>query len=66
MVLGSCADGRDDWVIEINPRLTTSYVGLRHLARFNLAEALLAVTLGGALPSLEWHDGPVHFRADGS
>ena len=32
-----------DRVIEINPRLTTSYVGLRALARFNLAEALLAV-----------------------
>ena len=33
--LGTCAsaDGRDDEIIEINPRLTTSYVGLRKLAR---------------------------------
>ena len=40
VVLGN--DGRD-WAIEINPRLTTSYVGLRALAGFNLAEAMLAV-----------------------
>jgi predicted ATP-grasp superfamily ATP-dependent carboligase len=53
----------DDVVIEINPRLTTSYIGLRRLARFNLAEALLAVTTGSPLPRLEWHEGPVMFSA---
>ena len=29
LVLGHDPEGRDDVVIEINPRLTTSYVGLR-------------------------------------
>jgi predicted ATP-grasp superfamily ATP-dependent carboligase len=53
----------DDVVIEINPRLTTSYVGLRRLARGNLAEALLAVTTGSPLPAVEWHEGPVRFAA---
>src|SRR5207248_1800177 len=47
VVLG--ADGRD-WAIEINPRLTTSYIGLRALARFNLAEAMLAVVREQPLP----------------
>ena len=43
LVLGNAADGSDDRVIEINPRLTTSYVGLRALSRTNLAAAMLAV-----------------------
>jgi tyramine---L-glutamate ligase len=62
VVLGSA----NDVVIEINPRLTTSYVGLRRLARFNLAEALLAVTAGTPLPCLDWHSGSVCFHADGT
>src|SRR5262249_61768670 len=65
LVLGSAEDGSEDAAIEINPRLTTSYAGLRALARFNLAEALLAVVQGQALPSWDWHPGPVHFNADG-
>jgi tyramine---L-glutamate ligase len=36
LVLGSNPDGSEDWVIEINPRLTTSYIGLRALAEFSL------------------------------
>jgi hypothetical protein len=64
LVLGEEADGGDR-VIEINPRLTTSYVGLRALARFNLAEALLAAAAGAALPSLRWREGPIRFWPDG-
>ena len=63
VVLG--ASNEDDRVIEINPRLTTSYVGLRRLARFNLAEALLMVTAGAALPRLDWHTEKIRFYADG-
>jgi predicted ATP-grasp superfamily ATP-dependent carboligase len=66
VVLGEATDGSGDAVIEINPRLTTSYVGLRRLARFNLAEALLTVAGGGRLPDLDWGEGPVRFRADGA
>ena len=35
-----------DVVIEVNPRLTTSYLGLRLLARQNLAAVMLAVAEG--------------------
>jgi predicted ATP-grasp superfamily ATP-dependent carboligase len=65
LVLGDADDGRDDQVIEINPRVTTSYVGLRRLAKFNLAGAMLAVAAGGGLPPWGWHSGPVHFLAGG-
>jgi len=41
LVLGDAEDGSEDFVIEINPRLTTSYVGLRQLALTNLAAALI-------------------------
>ena len=44
LVLGADHDGRDDVVIEINPRLTTSYVGLRAAVAddSNLAAAIVA------------------------
>jgi predicted ATP-grasp superfamily ATP-dependent carboligase len=63
VVLGTTPDG--DAVIEINPRLTTSYVGLRALARFNLAEALLAVVEGDEPSCWEWRTDRVRFTADG-
>jgi predicted ATP-grasp superfamily ATP-dependent carboligase len=46
LVLGDDPQGHGDAIIEINPRLTTSYVGLRALARENLAGAMLAVARG--------------------
>ena len=64
LILGTDPNGRDDFVIEVNPRLTTSYVGLRALCRSNLAAAMLAVALDQE-PALCWHDGVVEFSADG-
>lgn len=58
-------DDGHDWAIEINPRLTTSYVGLRALARFNLTEAILAVVRGEPPPEMTWADGPIEFTPDG-
>ncbi len=46
LVLGEAQDGSQDVVIEINPRLTTSYVGLRAATSVNLAEAMLAIARG--------------------
>jgi predicted ATP-grasp superfamily ATP-dependent carboligase len=63
LVLGEPGDGSADFVIEINPRLTTSYAGLRRLAKGNLMEALLAVARGQPLKALSWHDGEVSFLA---
>lgn len=65
MVLGNSQDGSDDAVIEINPRLTTSYVGLRAATRDNLAEAMLAVA-AGELPTLSWVSDALEFSADGA
>jgi predicted ATP-grasp superfamily ATP-dependent carboligase len=66
LVLGGEDDGSQDWLIEINPRLTTSYIGLRALAKSNLAWALLRLAEGEILPPVNWHPGLVHFRPDGS
>lgn len=41
LVLGDDEDGRDDRVLEVNPRLTTSYVGYRALMPRQLAPMLL-------------------------
>lgn len=58
LVLGD--DGRD-FAIEINPRLTTSYLGLRQLCQQNLAELMLRCALGHPLALPTWHNGEVHF-----
>lgn len=65
LILGDAPDGSQDRVLELNPRLTTSYVGLRALARGNLAEAMLRVAWGAMLPDLAWRTATVHFQTDG-
>lgn len=65
LILGPDTAGRDDQAIEINPRLTTSYVGLRDLATTNLAESMLRAALGQPVPTPAWRAGSVSFTADG-
>lgn len=65
LVLGDAEDGRDDYVIEVNPRLTTSYVGLRAATHQNLAKAMLAVAMGEPC-ELQFSSDRVVFLADGS
>jgi len=65
LVLGSADDGSQDYVIEINPRMTTSYVGLRALAQSNLAEAMIQAACGQVFGPLEWDEGSVRFWPDG-
>lgn len=43
------ADGATQ-LIEINPRLTTSYIGLRQICGINLAQAMWEACLNGVLP----------------
>ena len=64
LVLGDAADGSQDYAIEINPRLTTSYVGLRALAETNLAGAMLDVCAGRPV-EVRWKPGRVMFTPDG-
>jgi predicted ATP-grasp superfamily ATP-dependent carboligase len=66
VVLGGAADASEDYIIEINPRLTTSYIGLRVLAKVNLANALLQIALGEEFPIIDWNAGMVRFTAAGA
>jgi predicted ATP-grasp superfamily ATP-dependent carboligase len=66
LILGDATDGNGDAAIEINPRLTTSYLGLRRLARFNLAEALLAAATGSPMPPWMWGNDSIVFEAVGT
>jgi predicted ATP-grasp superfamily ATP-dependent carboligase len=59
LVLG---DDGDDRAIEINPRLTTSYLGLRQLCKENLAEMILRMAQGEVIAPPSWHAGLVEFR----
>ena len=38
-------------IMEVNPRLTVSYIGLRKAANFNPAEAIISAVIGRKLPS---------------
>lgn len=64
LILGASTDGSDDRVIEINPRLTTSYVGLRAACHQNLAEALLQV-VSGSTPAIDFRADSLCFSASG-
>ncbi|MHB8970409.1 MAG: ATP-grasp domain-containing protein [Pirellulaceae bacterium] len=64
MILGESSAGSDDVVLEINPRLTTSYIGLRQVTSANLAAAMLTIQRGGRCP-LFFQSGAVEFEADG-
>jgi predicted ATP-grasp superfamily ATP-dependent carboligase len=66
LVLGGNEDGSGDGLIEINPRLTASYIGLRALCKANLAEAMLRLAAGEIMPALNWRPGVVHFQPDGT
>ncbi len=65
LVLGDDPRGTDDRVIEINPRLTTSYVGLRTMSAVNLAGAMLSVAEGRPA-RLSWLDREVEFDGTGN
>ena len=65
LVIGDDPDGSGDCVIEINPRLTTSFVGLRAACRENIAAAMLAIATGQPA-ALSFRAGPVEFDSDGT
>ena len=49
-------------LIEINPRLTTSYIGLRKVTNLNLAQTILDSTLEHTLPPTQKTTGYAHFE----
>ena len=51
-------------LIEINPRITTSYIGLRQVAAMNLAQAMWDACMNGVLPDCFPLDGEVVIRKD--
>jgi predicted ATP-grasp superfamily ATP-dependent carboligase len=62
LVLG---DDGHDVAIEINPRLTTSYIGLRSLCRENLAAVWMRTLDGESDIELAWLPGSIAFSANG-
>lgn len=65
LVLGKAGDGSEDVVIEVNPRLTTSYVGLRAIAQDNLAAAMLE-NAKGKVAHPRFGECGVEFLPDGT
>jgi predicted ATP-grasp superfamily ATP-dependent carboligase len=66
LVLGTPTDGSGDVVIEVNPRLTTSYVGLRAMVHDNIAAMMLAAAGGASLLQVAASGAPIEFTAEGA
>jgi predicted ATP-grasp superfamily ATP-dependent carboligase len=64
LVLGNRPSGADDVVIEINPRVTTSYVALRRVCRTNLIAAMIDVAEGRTV-ELQFEQRPLEFDVSG-
>ena len=67
LILGDDSAGKDDFVIEVNPRVTSSYLGLRELTETHasMAAAMLEVCQGRP-PQLHFREGPIEFDAGGA
>ena len=65
LVLGDAEDGSQDVVIEVNPRLTTSYVGLRALCEQNLLQATIDAIEGREVV-LSFRSERLEFDPDGT
>lgn len=68
MILGRRDDGSGDRVLEVNPRLTTSFVGLRHLLSKSLVRAILDRADGqvATLRIVDRADQSIEFDKDGA
>ncbi len=64
LVLGPDPAGSGDVVVEVNPPLTTSYLGLQALCGVNLAATMFAVAAGREV-ALCWNQGHVCFTSAG-
>lgn len=51
-------------LVEINPRITTSYIGLRQVAQINLAQAIWEACMNGVLPDQVPLEGRITIRKD--
>jgi tyramine---L-glutamate ligase len=51
-------------LIEINPRLTTSYIGLRQVSSANVAQAIWEACIGGILPERVSFSSQVRIKKD--
>ena len=54
-------DEQEAWVIEVNPRITTSYIGLRQVLGMNLAGMIYRASIDGVLPESVQLTGQVYF-----
>ncbi len=55
-------DEEEAWVIEINPRITTSFIGLRRVLDSSLAEAIFQASIHGTLPEGMQLRGEIRFK----
>jgi predicted ATP-grasp superfamily ATP-dependent carboligase len=52
------------YLVEINPRITTAYIGLRSVININLAEAIWTIATNGVLPKKITLSGKTIFRKE--
>lgn len=65
-ILGSQENGSEDVVLEVNPRLTTSYLGLRQAASSNLIQCMVEVVDRDTRVPIKWSPCGINWSSQGS
>lgn len=60
-ILGMPENGEDDVVLEINPRVTTSYLGLRQATHSNLVQCMLEALNCDQIVPINWFPGGINW-----
>ena len=63
LILGADESGEHDVAVEVNPRLTTSYLGLRQLCQQNIAAAMVDLVQGKRV-ELQFTEKPLEISVD--
>ncbi|PHR96296.1 MAG: hypothetical protein COA78_28865, partial [Blastopirellula sp.] len=63
LILGHDETGKDDVAVEVNSRLTTSYLGLRQLCQQNIAAAMVDLVQGKRV-ELQFTEKPLEISVD--
>jgi predicted ATP-grasp superfamily ATP-dependent carboligase len=64
VMLGKNENGSEDVVLEINPRLTTSYLGLRQATTLNLFHCMLDAVICDKRVPINWSPQGIHWTCE--
>ncbi|MFT3882129.1 MAG: ATP-grasp domain-containing protein [Gemmatales bacterium] len=65
-VLGKNENGEEDVVLEVNPRLTTSYLGLRRATSKNIIKCMVDAVVCDKMVPINWYPDGIQWSSSGN